>query len=368
MSKKLFFSMLAGTALVLFLAGCGDKENEEPKIALKSINVSPAGEVALIIGETQPLTATAEPENASDVNFQWTSASTAIATVSGSGLVTAVGEGTTTVTVTSGSVKTDIPVTVTAAAPDLISFTVTPAQFNLKAGDEPVQLEVQKTPANAGGSFTYQSGNTGVVTVSETGLVTVVGSGLTTVTVTSGDLPPVTVPVGVASQIVPVSFDWGESISADEGNGFFTITVTDPPADPKFFTTGLGEALTGTSAKVIFECITNGTTNEYGPFDPERYEQAVADGDDYQWADWGQMFFYLAGWAAQPGMTDFIYIPKCDDWTEIAVDVPSEAFAGGFGSAGDFFRFDPVGRGGNWNNYAIAGYEITIRNLRIVVY
>jgi hypothetical protein len=350
MSKKLFFSMLAGTVLVLFLAGCGDKENEEPKIALKSINVSPAGEVALIIGETQQLTATAEPENASDVNFQWTSANAAIATVS-SGLVTAVGEGTTTVTVTSGSVKTDIPVTVTAAAPDLVSFTVTPAQLNLKAGDEPVQLEVQKTPVNAGGSFTYESGNTGIVTVSATGLVTIVGSGLTTVTVTSGDLPPVTVPVGVASQIVPIGYDWGEAISVDEGNGFFMVTITEPPNDPKFFTTGLSEALTGTSAKVIFECITNRATN------------ATADDTDTP-----QMFFYLAGFADMVGTVYMDPIPKCDDWTEIAVDIPSETFPGRFGAAGDFLRFDPVGCGGYYNNYVIVGYEITIRNMRVVVY
>jgi hypothetical protein len=359
--NKLFCTKLAGIVLVLFLAGCGGDDDETNKVALKSITVEPATTVSLVIGETQQLTATAVPANASDVKFVWTTAVATVATVSDNGLVTAVGAGTTAVTVTSGSIKTDVTVTVTAAVPDLESFTVTPASLNLLVSDDPVQLTVTKTPANAGASFTWKSGNSSVVTVSDAGLVTAVGSGSTTITVASGDLE-VTVPVGVARQVVSLDYSWAQGsieVDANAEKGFFTAIITDPPSDPQFFSTGLSEALEGTSGKVIFECITNRPTNTYEG-------EHNAEIDEYNWADWLQIYFLQANWT-NIGVSDFNFIPKCDDWTEFAFDIPSEIYTQ-FGAEGDFLRIDPVGRGGNWNSQAIVGYEITIRNLRIVTY
>jgi uncharacterized protein YjdB len=141
------------------------------------------------------LTAEAEPKNATEVSFQWSSAGTSVATVSETGLVTAVSEGTTTVTVKSGNVKKDVPVTVNLRA--LTSFTVTPSSLTLTLLDQPAQLTVNKTPADAGGAFTYLSSDEGVVTVDADGVVTVVGIGDAVITVTSGSLTPVTVNVSV---------------------------------------------------------------------------------------------------------------------------------------------------------------------------
>jgi uncharacterized protein YjdB len=96
MLHQSFFSkkVVAGSALALFLfAGCS---KDEEKVALKSIDVTPA-QVELAVGGTQHLTATPMPKDAADVVFKWSSADNTVATVlSDKGLVTAAKVGTTT--------------------------------------------------------------------------------------------------------------------------------------------------------------------------------------------------------------------------------------------------------------------------------
>ncbi|MDR1666453.1 MAG: Ig-like domain-containing protein, partial [Bacteroidales bacterium] len=150
-----FFSKLkvASAVIALFLAGCGD---DEESVALQSINVLPST-VTLNPRQTEQLKAVAVPENATEVSFSWTSSNEAVATVSPTtGLVTAVAEGTATVNARSGNVKSK-DVTVTVNLRVLESFTVTPNPLSLGLLDNPVQLVVTKTPADAGGSFTYDS-------------------------------------------------------------------------------------------------------------------------------------------------------------------------------------------------------------------
>jgi hypothetical protein len=120
LSKK----AIAGIALALFLfAGCGE---DEEKVALKSIEVTPA-QVELTLGGTpQQLTATPTPKDAADVVFKWTSANNAVATVSDKGLVTAVNVGNTTVKVASGGIEKSVSVTVVASFTP--SLEVTPAE------------------------------------------------------------------------------------------------------------------------------------------------------------------------------------------------------------------------------------------------
>ena len=71
--------------------------------------------LALQVGETHTLAATVIPEDADNKNVTWTSDDTSVATVSESGLVTAIGEGTATITVTTadGGLTATCMVTVT---------------------------------------------------------------------------------------------------------------------------------------------------------------------------------------------------------------------------------------------------------------
>ncbi|MDR1096946.1 MAG: Ig-like domain-containing protein, partial [Tannerella sp.] len=124
MLHQSFFSktVVAGAAIALFLlAGCGD--DEEKKVALSSIEVTPAS-VTLTVGDApQQLTATPAPKDAADVAFKWSSADDAVATVSETGLVTAVKAGNTTVKVASGKIEKSVTVTVLASAnPDAVEI------------------------------------------------------------------------------------------------------------------------------------------------------------------------------------------------------------------------------------------------------
>ncbi|MCD8128320.1 MAG: Ig-like domain-containing protein [Oscillospiraceae bacterium] len=71
-------------------------------------------EAALTVGETLTLTATVEPEDATDPTVTWTSDNESVATVTG-GVVTAVAIGTATITATAGDCSATCAVTVTAA-------------------------------------------------------------------------------------------------------------------------------------------------------------------------------------------------------------------------------------------------------------
>jgi hypothetical protein len=108
MKPKLLVKV-ASAALVLFLAAGCDKEEKE--VALSAIKVVPA-QVNLAVGGIQPLTAVATPDDASEVTFVWSSADKSVATVSNTGMVTAVAVGNTTVKVTGGGIEKSVPVSV----------------------------------------------------------------------------------------------------------------------------------------------------------------------------------------------------------------------------------------------------------------
>lgn len=104
-------------------------------IAVTGVTVSPT-EKSLSVGETQQLTATISPSNATNKNVTWTSDATSVATVSNSGLVTAVAAGTATITVKSAAdntKKATCTITVTASGggggSSQETFTILPSDF-----------------------------------------------------------------------------------------------------------------------------------------------------------------------------------------------------------------------------------------------
>jgi hypothetical protein len=95
--------------LMIGTGGCKEKEVE-----LTSISISPEKVWLVYEGDpfTQQLTATAVPENASNVQFTWSSGNKSVATVSPTGLVTATGIGVTQISVMAGNRHKSVDVTV----------------------------------------------------------------------------------------------------------------------------------------------------------------------------------------------------------------------------------------------------------------
>ena len=159
------------------------------------------------IGATVQLQAIAQDANGHNVNveFDWSSADPAIATVDATGLVTAQAHGTTTVTATAGALSDSIAVNVdqqvtgvSIAPPDADTFNAIGAAVQLRATAHDADGH------NVAVEFDWASSDPSIATVDSTGLVTAQANGMATVTATIGMLSD-SVVVTVNQQVANVS-------------------------------------------------------------------------------------------------------------------------------------------------------------------
>ena len=219
-STGLVAGQSAGSATVTATSGAAHV-NVPVTVTLPPANaviVSPST-VALLITQQQQLTGTvtdAAGHPLSGQTITWQSDNTGVATVSSSGLVTAVLPGSAIITGTSGAASGDAHVTVSLVP--VRRVTVTPDALAFTQGDAGTQLMVALLDSiggalsPAGHPITFSSNNTGVASVSGTGFVTPGGSGQAVITVTvtgtgiSTTATVIVTPVPVASvSVTPVA-------------------------------------------------------------------------------------------------------------------------------------------------------------------
>lgn len=156
-----------------------------------SLAVAPAT-ATVQIGETQQLTATATMFDGTTQNVSATasyqSSNTNIATVSDTGLVTAVGAGQAVITATYGSGGRIVTAASAITVPTVTALSVTPETANL-AVDGTQQVTATATLGDGSTDdvtavATYQSSDTAIATVSAAGLITAHAAGTATVTAT----------------------------------------------------------------------------------------------------------------------------------------------------------------------------------------
>ena len=156
------------------------------------IAVTPSSHTLEAIGATVQLTATVRDQRNNDMSGQtitWSSGNETVATVSGTGLVTAVGNGMAEITAKSGSLSANA--TITVASPVATSITVEPSSHTLEMIGATVQLTATVRDQNENVmmdvTVTWSSGDESVATVSDQGLVTATGNGMAEITAQVGD-------------------------------------------------------------------------------------------------------------------------------------------------------------------------------------
>jgi uncharacterized protein YjdB len=153
--------------------------------AVSGVTVSPAT-VTLAPGSTQQLTPTISPSTASNKNVTWTSSNNGVATVSPSGLVTAIAAGAATITAKSvDGAKTSTSAITVSSSVSSVAISPSSVAVNLGASH---QLSAVVTPSTAiNKNVTWRSANNGIATVSPTGVVTAVAVGNVAITATTYD-------------------------------------------------------------------------------------------------------------------------------------------------------------------------------------
>jgi uncharacterized protein YjdB len=261
----------------LALAGCTNN-------LVDSIVVSPSTQ-ALTAGQTAQLTATGyqshgtHPSTNTNVTLQatWTSSAPSVATVSASGLVTAVSAGTTTITASmpgfggtvTGTAAITVTGTITNAPEPLASLAVDPGAQTALAVNQTVNfIAIGTTSSGATVNLTNQSAAVGATTIKaaswvssnpqvatinpSTGVATALANGSTTITAQAAN-PDGTVVIGTATLTVTLLASSSEPlVSIAIVPGTQTLTSLNQPAQfIAIGTTGIGTTVNLTN-KVIW--------------------------------------------------------------------------------------------------------------------
>ncbi len=183
--------------------------------------------VALKLNATQQLTTTFTPANATNQSVTWKSSNTTVATVSASGMVTAVGYGEATITVTSNDGGLTDSCSIHIATIPVTSVSVSPVAVTLGV-NATQQLTATVLPIDATDkSVKWTSDNAAVATVDANGMVTTLAAGNAVIQVKTNDggyIATSTITVEAASSSLTVQ---AENFTATGGtySGFKVYTV-----------------------------------------------------------------------------------------------------------------------------------------------
>lgn len=207
------------------------KENDPVPVTEVSLDRS---KLSLAINDTAVLTASVQPDNATDKTVTWTSSDNNVATVDNSGRITGVAKGTATITATAndGSGSSAVCVVTVIAPIPVDTVTFDSSSKSLYTGDS-FTITPTISPADATDkSLTWKSSDPAVASVSDTGVVTAKGAGKATITATSSNGKSAECVVTVTKKSIKVTgvtvSPTSKSIYVDDT---FSVTANISPSD-----------------------------------------------------------------------------------------------------------------------------------------
>ncbi|MDE6086255.1 MAG: Ig-like domain-containing protein, partial [Muribaculaceae bacterium] len=142
-------------------------------------------DMTLLVGQSDKLSATVEPEDTTNPAITWSSDNEEVATVSEDGVVTAIAVGEANITATCGEASATCKVTVNPVPATAIILSEEMLELEVEAT---ATLTAQVVPDEATDkTVIWSSSNPGVATVSSTGLVTAVKDGTAIITAQCGE-------------------------------------------------------------------------------------------------------------------------------------------------------------------------------------
>ena len=179
--RNLISTIICGF-VVFVLVSC-EKEKDVP---VTSVTIGQAT-AEMLIGETVQLSATVLPSDASDKTVSWASSKQSVATISNTGLVTAIAEGTSTITASAGEKSGTCTITVSNKDIEVSSVTLNKTSAKLKVGEKVTLTATVKPDDATDKTVTWTTSDATVASVSNSGLVTAKKVGKATITAKAGD-------------------------------------------------------------------------------------------------------------------------------------------------------------------------------------
>ena len=220
MRKNLYY-ILGIAILAVLLFGC---KKEPREIAVDSIELSEFS-INLHVGESQTLSASIKPDNATNKTVTWASSDASIATVA-NGVVIANGIGSAIIVVVAGDKTAMCGVTVTTTPVSGITLDKTTASLKV---NENLVLTATISPSNATDkTVTWSSSDTSVAVVIN-GVVIAGNPGITTISAKAGDKIATCVVTVIGNPVTGITLD--KSSASMKVNETITLYATVSPDD-----------------------------------------------------------------------------------------------------------------------------------------
>jgi uncharacterized protein YjdB len=139
-------------------------------------------EVTLTEGDSETLTATVKPDDATDKTVTWTSSDANVASVDAYGKVTAVKEGQATITAKAGEISASCSVTVNKKVIHVTEVVLNKTQLKLTEGDSEILIATVKPDDATNKIVTWITSDKKIATVDNDGVVRAIASGTAKIT------------------------------------------------------------------------------------------------------------------------------------------------------------------------------------------